>query len=333
MTLYYRFIICVFLIVANVTVFSAYASVQEAGSIAGKLHLDDSWSSVIYLSHIPTMEDRNRMSADMIIGKADVDSEGCFEFDISFLPQENNLFRLHMVKKNDSPYSLIIGGNNENHMFLLANANSIIYLENRPDNALFDPIVFTHSDENLLLSKVNDIKHAYDSTQMIESPAKRLLKEDALESQLRLIADTCPDALVGLYAIYNSCFEDNYTENRQYYKKYLKRWRHEDSLYFEAFRAKVIIGVNVWAWVFVSLLVLILGLVYLKHKSTAPQSSLLQSLSIQERKVFAYLQTGMSNQQIADECNVGLSTVKTHVRNIYAKLDISSRKEALDFKD
>ncbi len=320
-----------FLIIST-SALSAKAKDLPAGSITGHLECDTSWNRVVYLSYIPTMEERNRMSADMIIGSADLDENGDFSFDISFLPKENNLFRLHMVKQGDSPFSLIIGGKDENHMFLIANGSSVINIENKAGGSLFENILFKHSDENLLLSEINSIKQSYDSTQMVVSPSKRLLMEEALESELRLIADTCPDALVGLYAIYNSNFEGNYLDNKSYYKHYLKKWRREDSLYFDAFREKLVSSEsNFFLFVIVLLLVAAFAAYLLVWRKGNKKTSRINDLSVQERKVFAYLQQGMSNQQISDECNIGLSTVKTHVSNIYSKLGIKSRKEALDF--
>jgi len=314
--------------------FSFQALAKQAGCISGHLEYDTSWSPVIYLSYIPTLEERNRMSADMIIGSAEIDEKGEFTFDISFLPQENNLFRLHMVKQGDSPYSLIIGGKDENHMFLIANGSSIIHIENDSAESLFEDVSFTHSDENLLLNEINAIKQSYDSTQMVVSPSKRQLMEETLESELRLIADTCPDALVGLYAIYNSNFEENYLTNKSYYKHYLKKWHKEDSPYFECFREKVSVSNTplVLGLVILGLVIFLLAY-FIVRKKQAEKPSLINELSVQERKVFSYLQQGLSNQQISDGCNIGISTVKTHVSNIYAKLGIKSRKEALNFKD
>lgn len=322
-----------FLIISLVS-FSTRADNIGIASISGHLEYDTSWSPIIYLSYIPTLEERNRMSADMIIGSAEIDDNGDFFIDISFLPKEKNLFRLHMVKQGDSPFSLIIGGKDENHMFLIANGNSIIHIENDSTESLFEDVVFTHSDENLLLNEINAIKQSYDSTQMIVSPSKRLLMEEALESELRLIADTCPDALVGLYAIYNSNFEENYQSNKSYYKHYLRKWRKEDSAYFECFRNKLD---GSYSPLIIALAILLVGLFVLAYlfvwRNRNSKASLINDLSVQERKIFAFLKQGLSNQQISDECNIGINTVKTHVSNIYAKLGIKSRKEALNFQD
>ena len=39
------------------------------------------------------------------------------------------------------------------------------------------------------------------------------------------------------------------------------------------------------------------------------------------------LQEGLSNKQIAHELSIGVETVRTHTRNIYSKLGISTRRD------
>ena len=51
---------------------------------------------------------------------------------------------------------------------------------------------------------------------------------------------------------------------------------------------------------------------------------------MQERKVYALLREGYSNKEIAGDLAVSVSTVKTHVNNIFSKLGVTSRKEILD---
>lgn len=51
----------------------------------------------------------------------------------------------------------------------------------------------------------------------------------------------------------------------------------------------------------------------------------LADLTPRERQVLELLVAGLSNQQIADELHIGLTTVKTHVGSLYAKSGASSR--------
>ncbi|MHB8598569.1 MAG: LuxR C-terminal-related transcriptional regulator [Ktedonobacteraceae bacterium] len=64
-------------------------------------------------------------------------------------------------------------------------------------------------------------------------------------------------------------------------------------------------------------------------RNTSPMQPLLESLSAREQEVLQLLAAGQSNREIAQRLIVGLNTVKTHVKSIYAKLDVHSRTQAL----
>ena len=55
---------------------------------------------------------------------------------------------------------------------------------------------------------------------------------------------------------------------------------------------------------------------------------LIEPLSQQELRVLRYLAAGLSNAEIGQELIVSTNTVKTHVKNIYRKLNVSTRGEA-----
>ena len=58
-------------------------------------------------------------------------------------------------------------------------------------------------------------------------------------------------------------------------------------------------------------------------------STLVEPLSERELEVLRLIADGHSNQAIADRLVVAVSTVKKHVNNIYGKLDVQSRTQAL----
>lgn len=62
------------------------------------------------------------------------------------------------------------------------------------------------------------------------------------------------------------------------------------------------------------------------HQFTAAASML---LTAKETEVLPMLREGRSNAQIALSLQVGIETVRTHTRNIYRKLGVSSRRELL----
>ncbi len=57
--------------------------------------------------------------------------------------------------------------------------------------------------------------------------------------------------------------------------------------------------------------------------------ALIEPLSERELEVLQYLATGMSNQAIADQLFVSLAAVKWHARNIYGKLEVNNRTQAV----
>jgi LuxR family maltose regulon positive regulatory protein len=54
-----------------------------------------------------------------------------------------------------------------------------------------------------------------------------------------------------------------------------------------------------------------------------------EPLSERELEVLVLLAVGKSNREIASELFVALSTVKTHIKNIYGKLDVRNRTQAV----
>ncbi len=57
---------------------------------------------------------------------------------------------------------------------------------------------------------------------------------------------------------------------------------------------------------------------------------LVEALSLRELEVLRLIDAGLSNQQIADKLSVAASTVKTHINNIYGKLGVQTRIQAVN---
>ena len=80
---------------------------------------------------------------------------------------------------------------------------------------------------------------------------------------------------------------------------------------------------------------LILGAHKIKHPTVKPTvditliSRVLSELTSTEAKVFLELYEGASNQEIAEKLFVSTNTIKTHIKSIFLKLDVSSRLKAV----
>ncbi|MCG6879338.1 MAG: LuxR C-terminal-related transcriptional regulator [Deltaproteobacteria bacterium] len=64
-------------------------------------------------------------------------------------------------------------------------------------------------------------------------------------------------------------------------------------------------------------------------KQSESEGMLNERLSKRELEVLSLIKAGRSNQEIAEELFISLSTVKTHIRNIYEKISVHSRTQAL----
>ena len=90
-----------------------------------------------------------------------------------------------------------------------------------------------------------------------------------------------------------------------------------------SFFLKYIIG-----FVFILAAIFFLLYNYLKNrKKERNTTDNFLKLTQTENKVIELIEAGMYNKEIANELNVSLSTIKTHINSIYKKLDISSRPE------
>jgi LuxR family maltose regulon positive regulatory protein len=80
-----------------------------------------------------------------------------------------------------------------------------------------------------------------------------------------------------------------------------------------------------------ALLADILDVLHGSPPAATEQSSLrpAEELSPGELKVLRYLPTNLSRPEIAGELSVSLNTVSTHLRSIYAKLQVRDRSSAV----
>ena len=55
-----------------------------------------------------------------------------------------------------------------------------------------------------------------------------------------------------------------------------------------------------------------------------------QDLTEREKEIIDSLSLGYRNKEVADQLNISSATVRTHIQNIYQKLHVQSRTDALN---
>ena len=63
---------------------------------------------------------------------------------------------------------------------------------------------------------------------------------------------------------------------------------------------------------------------------SAIQGSLDAPLSKREKEILRHLATGSTIASVAETCNISMNTMKTHVKNIYRKLGVDTKKGAVE---
>ena len=309
---------------------------SHKGYISGTIQLDSTWNQTVYLSHISDLSKMYSMSRSMIIAQSPLNDLGQFRFNLDFLPEEDQLYRMHISKAGSAEASIIIGGEAENHFFLIANNKSIIELKNNKN--ILTNLTIYRDYKNQLLRDIDQIVKLIDSTNYYASSVKSAFVENAFNSQLRKIADTCNYPLVSLYALERSHYESDISENLTYYQSFLNKWEDQNSPYFETIRSNIPKQKENWLYYVIYALGILLAFIVgysIKQLSLSRKSDpqkLIKTLSVQERRIFELLQNKHTNKEISEELHIGINTVKSHVSNILNKLKVKSRKDILNLK-
>lgn len=66
------------------------------------------------------------------------------------------------------------------------------------------------------------------------------------------------------------------------------------------------------------------------QQDIAPSNKHLEALTKREKEILTLLSKGLRYKEIADQLFVSTETVRTHIRNIYEKLQVNSRTDALN---
>lgn len=316
------------------------AQAADVGNISGQLILDDSWERKIYLSLIENFNSEFTISNNLILTSSEIDTEGNFKIDFKNISKEWSLLRLHVVKKGVTSSSLTIGGINENFMFIVANRDSSIKLYNTDNLPIFSNMTIEGAEYMQTFQYVKKLVDYPNSLDYEDAIIEKEFILDAVNEKLKMVADTCTHPVVSLYALHQIDFQDDFVKDKTFYNNYMEKWKMQDDAYFNGFRrnfpetlsdeSKTKKSTNNLFWL-IALGVLLSSIISFFVIRQRKKNNL-GLLSVKEREVFELLQQGMTNKEISAECNIELTTVKSHVSSIYSKLKIKSRKAAMDFK-
>ena len=301
----------------NLALFVFSAGYGQQAEISGKVKLDTSWARKFFVCRIPGFDQMFTASDALIIARGDIDGDGNFKTRFSASVDEG-LYRLHFIKKNDPASTLIIGSKDENHVFFIAGPGKAVVFETSVNEPIIRQTGISGGNANQQLNKLFKI---------IKNDA---LKAPALDDSLLTLGETSNSELLNLLAIH---YTGNLTDAQKSRVNSILAKTKKESAYGAGIFREYQSSYD-WALFLAAGLILALTIAYAGYYFYRQRvgSKIRKILSQREIDTVKLILEGKSNKEIATVFNIELSTVKTHVNNIYAKLRVNNRKDLNRYK-
>ena len=327
--------------------FCSYGQYQFSGSV-NEEHID----GTIYLSVVDNYRKISGVFPEQIVDKTKANAEGVFNFTGDLLPDENRIYRIHVdaCDEDDLANNHFTGHClNSQEVVFIANNNTTLALPYSFENEMFCKVVSEDVRASAFLkidSIKNDMRYAFGT---YRSEANRKLNSEKWFTILQNYGEQIKEPLAELYSY--AFFSDRTSNLYGYYLEDLKKSDYYDNLlsrleekypnatYTAQYRTELQADKNILnpssgskipLWVYLMGAIALLSIIgnfyfYGKVKNGKHISEKKQSLSSQEQKVLDLILADKSNKEIAAEIFVSVSTVKTHINNLYKKLGVKNR--------
>ena len=325
--------------IIGTTAFSFLCGLCVAGQINGTINIEAEWRPVVYLSQIQSFDHLNTASFHFLIAETEIDEQGYFQFDSLVLPVDDHLYRLHICKKNDPVSTIIIGGQEQNHLHFLMNQASNLKIDIR---SFYDYDIIGHNG-NSTLKQLFDLKKDLNAPLDLPSEQNRSSHRNRILDRYVAIVDSSSSSLNRLFAAY--LIEESFgsKEHIDLFERMDQTLseRADSSPYYQDFQSQLQfakfnsqskvepLASNRLFQLITGSIILVAILLFMLYRRRKTNHHTLELLSIQEKKVFELLQAGKSNKEISTELHIEVSTVKSHVYKIFSKLGIKSRKQII----
>ncbi len=312
--------------------------------------MEGGWQHQIYLATIDRLDDYYDAKADHIIKVASIDEDGYFTLEGDNLPDHPQFYRLYLIKEEHSEFNACLFEGGEEHNFvhlLLANDSELEIIADTTAYAPFGNYRVDGDWGSHLMRSLGALVYPSYIFYEIRFPSELKFSQDKLNRDLFNFADSCSNTLVSLAAMVNTDF-DVYFEDHQdryrgladklekelpehpYTRDYLRKMRYygddlnpSQSPFF------------LWMTVLLSIAVVLLWLrnrqlmkrLHAGRRDSEDREEI--HFTPQEIRILQFIAEGKTNKDIASELFIELSTVKSHINKLYAKLKVKNRREAI----
>ena len=338
-----------------------------AYKISGTLKNTSCYYPRIYLEVIKNIDGFYSSNYQNFITSAPIEKDGHFTIAGVELPEQALFYRLYLCLDSGTRSSIITGSDRNYFNLIVDNKSDLnIYCDDfcKPyfqiiiDNSVANKNVIALQNLLNTYDSLNNHNNSDSRKQFI-----RITKYDALKH----FADTTSSLLSGLWALQemSTCIDSSFYKEEGFMLSLVDKFhkKGDSSSYanqlLEKFYQKKSVpntdqathNVNYTAillvLLFLSIVLNIILALKIKKKPTSSiepskqlelttrddsenenhVKSLIEKLTIKEREILKMVDEGLSNKEIADRLNVEVSTIKTHISNIYQKTEIKSRRE------
>ena len=331
---------------------AGYGYWASAYDIKGYLDLDSNWQDRLFLASINSPENLFVASPNFIINETVVGPDGFFDLSGQDLPDDPRFYRLYVVRNNVYAADFM-SDTVRNFMHLILTNKTELEIRSHEGKKLFENMIVKGSDLN---QQLNSFESVYFRKQKvithINTVAKRDFQSQRLNKYIRDFVINARNPILGLFAVYH--IEDRETDflrNSKFYFNFQTRLksvypRHIYTNAYDNLLTNLVDYRNLvceipritkpwrgWAMMGEGLVILVLLFLLLRQKRSSAAMLTIdynRLLTDKEQKIWESLSRGMTNKEIAAELFIELSTVKTHINNLYKRLGVSNRHEASD---
>lgn len=308
-----------------------------------------------FLSLVEDYRKVDRVYRSQIIQKAEIDTTGTFVFNGNRLAPKNRMYRIHIDDCPDTQSGknhYLAACTRSKHVMFLANNTSILLFPTLSNEQPLCQINGGGPNAGALL-EIDHLKEAMILDFMeSHSITDEQLKFETWFEELQQYALHSREPLVELYV--HDFLSDKKNESHAHYLKDLTHnpyyqelgERLERSYGNAPFVAQYLLELKADALLTngtpktstptatllgmaLLLLLLLFGVLKYRKRHKAIPAPIPNELTPQEQRIYKAIQNNKSNKEIALELFISTSTVKTHINNIYKKLDVSSREDII----
>ncbi len=312
-----------------ILLFSLEGFCQHAVSGYVNIENPEDWQQKVYLTKVAL--DNSKPTSNYIpITATSISKDGYFSFDKKWFDTNDYLYKVHI---NPNKVQKNISEKVKNFKLFILSKNDSIFFE---------------KGDTLFASYTTNSKADKEWQQLkkFESQFKKL--HDSFDTEQYLlrtkgyIKDSLQILLVKLISIKKlddkKLLDKDIKEHTEYYTDLLQELKSSEIdpslfLYLENKLSILSKEKTSKKYTFSLLLngiaflvIIILAILFIRSRKRS-QRNLTIPLSKQENTIKELIISGKSNKEIANELFISISTVKTHISNIYSKLNISNRKE------